>query len=211
MTLFLRVADRKTAGKGRRNMGDQFLDLLKKVTVFMLAGQIIVHFLPSGGYEKYVKMMISIMVLSQIALPVLSLGKFDAAGAYASAMEKYEQEIERIGKQVEESDLQGRDYQEEALDMTARQKLEPCLAEYGLSLLAVSVPEDGKLRLEIAEGNSGGKTINIEKIAVAPMREGEGTNAEGSGRPLEEQKQIKTAFAGALGMEMENLEVIWNG
>lgn len=159
MTLFLRVADRKTAGKGRRNMGDQFLDLLKKVTVFMLAGQIIVHFLPSGGYEKYVKMMISIMVLSQIALPVLSLGKFDAAGAYASAMEKYEQEIERIGKQVEESDLQGRDYQEEALDMTARQKLEPCLAEYGLSLLAVSVPEDGKLRLEIAEGNSGGKTI----------------------------------------------------
>ena len=211
MTLFLRVADRKTAGKGRRNMGDQFLDLLKKVTVFMLAGQIIVHFLPSGGYEKYVKMMISIMVLSQIALPVLSLGKFDAAGAYASAMEKYEQEIERIGKQVEESDLQGRDYQEEALDMTARQKLEPCLAEYGLSLLAVSVPEDGKLRLEIAEGNSGGKTINIEKIAVAPMREGEGTNAEGSGRPSGEQRQIKTAFAGALGMEMENLEVIWNG
>ena len=211
MTLFLRVADRKTAGKGRRNMGDQFLDLLKKVTVFMLAGQIIVHFLPSGGYEKYVKMMISIMVLSQIALPVLSLGKFDAAGAYASAMEKYEQEIERIGKQVEESDLQGRDYQEEALDMTARQKLEPCLAEYGLSLLAVSVPEDAKLRLEIAEGNSGAKTKKIDKKAVAPMREGEGTNAEGSGRPSEEQRQIKTAFAGALGMEMENLEVIWNG
>ena len=47
-------------------MGAQFLDLLKKVTIFMLAGQIIVQFLPSGGYEKYVKMMISIMVLSQI-------------------------------------------------------------------------------------------------------------------------------------------------
>ena len=53
-------------------MGAQFLDLLKKVTIFMLAGQIIVQFLPSGGYEKYVKMMISIMVLSQIALPILS-------------------------------------------------------------------------------------------------------------------------------------------
>lgn len=36
-------------------MGAQFLDLLKKVTIFMLAGQIIVQFLPSGGYEKYVK------------------------------------------------------------------------------------------------------------------------------------------------------------
>lgn len=192
-------------------MGEQFLDLLKKVTVFMLAGQIIVHFLPSGGYEKYVKMMISIMVLSQIALPVLSLGKFDAAGAYDSAMEKYEQEIERIGKQVEESDLEGRDYQEEALDMTARQKLEPCLAEYGLSLLSVAVPEEGKLRVEIAEENSGRRTINIEKIAVVPMGEEEGTNADSGKRTAEEQRQIKTAFAGALGMEMENLEVIWNG
>ena len=76
-------------------MGAQFLELLKKVTVFMLAGQLIVHFLPAGGYEKYVKMMISIMVLSQIVLPILSLGKFDAAGVYDSAMDKYEQEIEK--------------------------------------------------------------------------------------------------------------------
>ncbi len=50
-------------------MGAQFLELLKKVTVFMLAGQLIVHFLPAGGYEKYVKMMISIMVLSRSSFP----------------------------------------------------------------------------------------------------------------------------------------------
>ena len=89
------------AGRRNEKMGAQFLELLKKVTVFMLAGQLIVHFLPAGGYEKYVKMMISIMVLSQIVLPILSLGKFDAAGVYDSAMDKYEQEIEKIGMQVE--------------------------------------------------------------------------------------------------------------
>ena len=114
-------------------MGAQFLELLKKVTVFMLAGQLIVHFLPAGGYEKYVKMMISIMVLSQIVLPILSLGKFDAAGVYDSAMDKYEQEIEKIGMQVEADDFEGRDYQEEALSMTVRQKLEPLMEQYGLS------------------------------------------------------------------------------
>ena len=192
-------------------MGAQFLELLKKVTVFMLAGQLIVHFLPAGGYEKYVKMMISIMVLSQIVLPILSFGKFDAAGVYDSAMDKYEQEIEKIGMQVEESDFEGRDYQEEALSMTVRQKLEPLMEQYGVSLTAVSAPEEGKLRVEIAEGGAGGRLVTIENITINPS--GEGTDAEdsGNGRTAEEQMQMKAAFAEALGIDSGNLEVIWNG
>lgn len=193
-------------------MGAQFLELLKKVTVFMLAGQLIVHFLPAGGYEKYVKMMISIMVLSQIVLPILSLGKFDAAGVYDSAMDKYEQEIEKIGMQVEESDFEGRDYQEEALSMTVRQKLEPLMEQYGVSLKAVSAPEEGKLRVDIAEGGAaGGRLVTIENITINPS--GEGTDAEDSenGRTAEERLQMKAAFAEALGIDSGNLEVIWNG
>lgn len=192
-------------------MGAQFLELLKKVTVFMLAGQLIVHFLPAGGYEKYVKMMISIMVLSQIVLPILSFGKFDAAGVYDSAMDKYEQEIEKIGMQVEESDFEGRDYQEEALSMTVRQKLEPLMEQYGVSLKAVSAPEEGKLRVEIAEGGAGGRLVTIENITINPS--GEGTDAEDSenGRTAEERLQMKAAFAEALGIDSGNLEVIWNG
>ena len=193
-------------------MGAQFLELLKKVTVFMLAGQLIVHFLPAGGYEKYVKMMISIMVLSQIVLPILSLGKFDAAGVYDSAMDKYEQEIEKIGMQVEENDFEGRDYQEEALSMTVRQKLEPLMEQYGVSLKAVSAPEEGKLRVDIAEGGAaGGRLVTIENITINPS--GEVTDAEDSenGRTAEERLQMKAAFAEALGIDSGNLEVIWNG
>ena len=193
-------------------MGAQFLELLKKVTVFMLAGQLIVHFLPAGGYEKYVKMMISIMVLSQIVLPILSLGKFDAAGVYDSAMDKYEQEIEKIGMQVEENDFEGRDYQEEALSMTVRQKLEPLMEQYGVSLKAVSAPEEGKLRVDIAEGGAaGGRLVTIENITINPS--GEGTDAEDSenGRTAEERLQMKAAFAEAIGIDSGNLEVIWNG
>lgn len=193
-------------------MGAQFLELLKKVTVFMLAGQLIVHFLPAGGYEKYVKMMISIMVLSQIVLPILSLGKFDAAGVYDSAMDKYEQEIEKIGMQVEENDFEGRDYQEEALSMTVRQKLEPLMEQYSVSLKAVSAPEEGKLRVDIAEGGAaGGRLVTIENITINPS--GEGTDAEDSenGRTAEERLQMKAAFAEALGIDSGNLEVIWNG
>ena len=193
-------------------MGAQFLELLKKVTVFMLAGQLIVHFLPAGGYEKYVKMMISIMVLSQIVLPILSLGKFDAAGVYDSAMDKYEQEIEKIGMQVEENDFEGRDYQEEALSMTVRQKLEPLMEQYGVSLKAVSAPEEGKLRVDIAEGGAaGGRLVTIENITINPSAEGTDAEDSENGRTAEERLQMKAAFAEALGIDSGNLEVIWNG
>ena len=70
-------------------MGAQFLELLKKVTVFMLAGQLIVHFLPAGGYEKYVKMMISIMVLSQIEMCIRDRSPPEDRDAVKSAMEHW--------------------------------------------------------------------------------------------------------------------------
>ena len=91
-------------------MGSGLMDLLKRVTVFMLAGQVILHFLPSGGYEKYVKMVISIMILSQIAVPVLSLGGFDGKRVFDQAMAEYEAEMERIEAQVEGAGLEETDY-----------------------------------------------------------------------------------------------------
>lgn len=191
-------------------MGAQFLELLKKVTIFMLAGQIIVQFLPSGGYEKYVKMMISIMVLSQIALPILSLGKFDARQTFQTALEQYEEELERIGRQVEEAELKDRDYQEEALAMTVRGRLEEAAARYGITVTSVSRTEDGRLALEISE--NGEERVHIDKIKVSGQEPEEDSCQAGSDnvRTAQEQ-QLRTAFADELGMEPEDLEVIWNG
>lgn len=192
-------------------MGEQFLDLLKKVTVFMLAGQIIVQFLPSGGYEKYVKMMISIMVLSQIALPILSLGKFDARQTFQKALQQYEEEMERIGRQVEEAGLQGRDYQEEALSMAARSSLEEVSAQYGVSVTAVSRTEDGRLLLQVTGG--GERKVRIERVEIT----GKGKNEESvpaasdNAKTAQEQQKLRTAYAEKLGIAPEELEVVWNG
>lgn len=192
-------------------MGTQFLELLKKVTIFMLAGQIIVQFLPSGGYEKYVKMMISIMVLSQIALPILSLGKFDARQTFQSALQQYEEEMDRISRQVEEAGLQSRDYREEALSMTARSSLEQVSAQYGVTVAAVSRTEDGRLVLHVSA--DGEQKTGIEKIRISPQEPGEEAvwaETDNAGTEKEQQK-LQTAFAEELGISPEELEVIWNG
>lgn len=189
-------------------MGAQFLDLLKKVTIFMLAGQIIVQFLPSGGYEKYVKMMISIMVLSQIALPILSLGKFDAQQTFQTALQQYEEEMERISRQVEEAGLQGRDYQQEALSLTARSSLEEVSAQYGVTVTAVSRTEDDRLSLQVSGGTQ--QQVRIEKVEVSPQGQEEEAVMAGT-ETAQKQQELREAFAEELGIAPEELEVIWNG
>lgn len=192
-------------------MGAQFLDLLKKVTIFMLAGQIIVQFLPSGDYEKYVKMMISIMVLSQIALPILSLGKFDAQQNFQTVLRQYEEEMERISRQVEEAGLQSGDYQEEALSMTARSSLEEVSAQYGVTVTAVSRTEDGRPLLQVS--GDGEQRVQIEKVKISPQGpEAEAVlNGSDNTEAAQKQQELREAFAEELGIAPEELEVIWNG
>ena len=177
----------------------------------MLAGQIIVQFLPSGGYEKYVKMMISIMVLSQIALPILSLGKFDAQQNFQTALRQYEEEMERISRQVEEAGLQSGDYQEEALSMTARSSLEEVSAQYGVTVTAVSRTEDGRPLLQVS--GDGEQRVQIEKVKISPQGpEAEAVlNGSDNTEAAQKQQELREAFAEELGIAPEELEVIWNG
>ena len=192
-------------------MGAQFLDLLKKVTIFMLAGQIIVQVLPSGGYEHSLKMMISLMVLSQIALPILSLGKFDAQQNFQTALRQYEEEMERISRQVEEAGLQSGDYQEEALSMTARSSLEEVSAQYGVTVTAVSRTEDGRPLLQVS--GDGEQRVRIEKVKISPQGpEAEAVlNGTDNTEAAQKQQELREAFAEELGIAPEELEVIWNG
>jgi len=54
-------------------MGMNFFDLIRKVGIFIICAQAIVHFRPDDSYEKYLRMLVSIIVLVMILLPVLKL------------------------------------------------------------------------------------------------------------------------------------------
>ena len=191
-------------------MGSGLMELLKRVTVFMLAGQVILHFLPSGGYEKYVKMVISIMILSQIAVPVLSLGGFDGKRVFEQAMAEYEAEMERIEAQVEGAGLEETDYAAVGLSEAAKEKLSACAGELGVAIRNVSYSEqEGKLILyvsEEAEKGEGMEPIRIEKIEVGEKE----TEPLPAGEEQERNGKLRQAFAGALELEEEQLEVIWD-
>ena len=74
----------------------------------MICAQAIVQFRPQESYEKYLKLLVSVMVLVQLFLPLGSflagVGGEDARGQLESFRESLEQSMEEARQQAEETD-----------------------------------------------------------------------------------------------------------
>lgn len=185
------------------------MELLKQCTVFMLAGQIILRFLPSGSYEKYVKMLVGLMLLSQLAAPILSLGREGTGEKLVQAVEEYERQMERIAGQVEAKTLTGgmeaQGTAEHALTEAARQALSQTASEYGVRVVGAWAGEGGTLVVEVCgqtdrEEKEEGIRIAVDRVQVGERKPGQ--EREGTGEAL------CRAFAARLGIGPEKMEVV---
>lgn len=46
------------------------VELIKKIGIFMIAAQAVIHFAPAQKYEKYMKLIVGIMILLQLLTPI---------------------------------------------------------------------------------------------------------------------------------------------
>ncbi len=78
-----------------------FFQTVKQIGVFMICAQVILHFRPSVKYEKYLKLLISVMVLVQIIIPAVNLFTGRESKDFYMAVEKIQSEIDENMKQLE--------------------------------------------------------------------------------------------------------------
>lgn len=52
---------------------DALVDLIKRIGIFMIAAQAVIHFAPDQKYGKYMKLIVSIMILLQFLTPVYGI------------------------------------------------------------------------------------------------------------------------------------------
>lgn len=73
-------------------MGDRLLQIVKQTGIFIVCAQMILHFKPAECYEKYIRLLIGIMVLAQlVAAGAAAFGKegenfFDGRVDYYKAL-----------------------------------------------------------------------------------------------------------------------------
>lgn len=84
-------------------MLDQFFDNICRVGVFVLCAQTIVHFKPKEVYEKYLRYLVSVMVLIQLFLPISGFLLGGGNEAIDKALKQFEEELRSGMKLAEEN------------------------------------------------------------------------------------------------------------
>lgn len=100
----------------------QFLNCIRQIAVFMLCAKVLLYLKPKGCYEKYIKLLVSIMILSQFLTPIT--GRLSGKGDQAmwDTIRKYE-------KQFQISDMEGADRYEDIWGIMAALEADKYLQE----------------------------------------------------------------------------------
>jgi len=78
------------------------MEFLRQISIFLLLGQMILHFAPGEKYEKYIKMLLGFMLIAQFAAPLLSLGNKDRMAEYENNREIFTKKMEEALETVDE-------------------------------------------------------------------------------------------------------------
>ncbi len=84
-----------------------FMKSIIQMGIFMICAQVLIHFRPNGSYEKYMKILVSIMILIQVMYPVVSLitgGKRNLIENAARFEEQMHAGMEEAKEAAEQSD-----------------------------------------------------------------------------------------------------------
>ena len=76
-------------------MGNALFQAICRMGIFMICAQAVVHFRPKESYEKYLKLLVSVIVLIQVFLPIGSFLLGDGRQNAARALEQFGRELEQ--------------------------------------------------------------------------------------------------------------------
>ena len=89
-------------------MRNALFQAICKVGIFMICAQAIIHFRPREAYEKYLKLLVSVIILIQLFLPfggfLLGESVGETAERLALFCERLEQEFRLSNLEAEETD-----------------------------------------------------------------------------------------------------------
>ena len=167
-------------------MNNPLFQAICRTGIFMICAQAIVQFRPNESYEKYLKLLVSVMILIQLFLPIgrlfTGVGRMEADALSDSFRESLEQEMEEAERQAKEAEtlLQQMTLEE------VRRRLEEQVAVSGKE-------EDMKEAVkEESEGSAGGAgdeqtggRVTVEVEPIAPVLGEQTGGMKGDGEQVE--------------------------
>ncbi len=200
-------------------MSGNFLDFMKGIGIFILCAQSFMHFAAGKTYEKYVKLLIGVMILAQFIVPVRALFLGPENAQMWDEIEHFREEMERMAEEA------GQD---------AAAAMEQGRADPGAGRAKSAVEEEMKGRIAEVAGSCGWVAQEVEllqeppRIMIKVRREGNGEEERkkikidkiaagtGMGQDIEDLPEyqeerlgdLREAFAKAIGVDADYVEVV---
>ena len=141
-------------------MGNALFQAICRTGIFMICAQAITHFRPQESYEKYLKLLVSTMILIQIFIPlsnfVTGFGQSGLSGQLSGFQTSLEQSMEEARRQAEKTDKM---LEEMTLEEVRRRMEEQAARNAGQQ---VSEQEQNRDEQGGTDGSVNIQNINIE-------------------------------------------------
>lgn len=87
-------------------MLDYWLEAIKNMSIFLICAQVLIHLKPKGAYEKYLRLLISVMLLVQLLEPVGRLVGILHPGELAEQVQIMEKKLSQVREESWEMEKQ---------------------------------------------------------------------------------------------------------
>ena len=151
----------------------------------MLGAQILMHLGPGKKYEKYGKMIVSLLVLAQLVEPVFLAAANSGAVSFTQLLQEYEQQNAAFADRLKLLEVKEDRMVWEGLVVSVEEQLADEAAALGIRIERVTV-QDGKLVVEVA-------SLELKKQIQISC------------------EKLQQLFAETLSVEPESMEVKING
>ncbi len=182
-------------------MGYTFLEFIKRTGIFLICAESILHFMPGSSYQKYVKVLIGIMVLAQFLIPLKAFFTGTEKAEIEQQIVEFQQMIESQGAEMQSAELWSVTDSEITIEQETKKEIKSRLnniaTENGYQIEDIII--DKIIYVIIRERKW--KSINIQKIELEQKQGGEPQMSE-------ELLSLKALFSKELGIEAEYLEVV---
>ncbi len=138
-------------------MGESWFGIIKQVGIFMICAQMLLHFKASENYGKYIRLLMSMMVLIQLAVPLSGLLRGRTGENLAQGLTRYETLLTEQRGEINASCIQ------------AEQLLEELTLEEIKTRINNQKTEESEQGEDTSEETADAKTapVTIEPIAIS--------------------------------------------
>ncbi len=119
--------------------------------IFVICAQVLVHFRPNASYEKYMKMLVSVMILLQLFLPVSNLFTGEGERSLAARVAWFEQQLNDSMEQAAARYSAGEEILERMTLEEVQERVESAEAKKVSASHVEAVPKVERIRIQLPQ------------------------------------------------------------